>query len=41
MSHADGRALAQLKQDDAAKARFEQFAKLRPAEDPERQRALR
>jgi hypothetical protein len=41
MSHADGRALAQLKQDDAAKARFEQFTKLRPAEDPERQRALR
>jgi thiol-disulfide isomerase/thioredoxin len=37
----DGRALAQLKQDDAAKARFEQFIKLRPAEDPERQRALR
>ena len=37
----DGRALAQLKQDDAAKARFEQFTKLRPAEDPERQRALR
>jgi len=37
----DGRALAQLKQDDAAKARFQQFAKTRPAEDPERQRALR
>jgi len=37
----DGRALAQLKQDDAAKARFEEFTKLRPAEDPERQRALR
>lgn len=37
----DGRALAQLKQDDAAKARFEQFTKLRPAEDTERQRALR
>jgi len=37
----DGRAIAQLKQDDAAKARFEQFTKLRPAEDPERQRALR
>ncbi len=37
----DGRALAQLKQDDAAKARFEQFAKMGPADDPERRRALR
>jgi thiol-disulfide isomerase/thioredoxin len=37
----DGRALAQRKQDDAAKARFEQFVKMRPADDPERQRALR
>ena len=37
----DGRALAQLRQDDAAKARFEQFAKTRPAEDPDRLRALR
>jgi thiol-disulfide isomerase/thioredoxin len=37
----DGRILAQLKQDDAAKARFEQYAKMRPADDPSRQRALR
>ena len=36
----DGRALAHLKQDDAAKARFEAFVKLRPADDPDRQRAL-
>jgi thiol-disulfide isomerase/thioredoxin len=38
---ADGVVLAQLKQDDAAKARFEQFVKMRPADDPDRQRALR
>jgi thiol-disulfide isomerase/thioredoxin len=37
----DGRALAQLKQDDAAKARFEQYAKMKPADDPVRQRAVR
>ena len=37
----DGNALARLGQDDAAKARFEQFAKMKPAEDPKRQRALR
>jgi len=37
----DGQILAQLKQDDAAKAQFEQFVKLRPADDPVRQRALR
>lgn len=37
----DGRALAQLLQDDAAKARFQQFVKMRRAEDPDRQRALR
>jgi peroxiredoxin len=37
----DGKAMAQLHQDDAAKARFEQFVKLKPAEDPDRQRALR
>jgi len=37
----DGRALAHLGQDDAAKARFEQFVKMKPAEDPKRQRALR
>jgi thiol-disulfide isomerase/thioredoxin len=38
---ADGRALAHLKQDDAAKARFEDFVKMRPEDDPDRQRALR
>ena len=37
---ADGRALAHLKQDDAAKAQFEKFVKMRPADDPDRQRAL-
>jgi thiol-disulfide isomerase/thioredoxin len=37
----DGQALAQLKQDDAAKARFDQFVKMRPENDPNRQRALR
>lgn len=37
----DGRALAQLRQDDAAKARFEQFVAMKPVEDPKRQRALR
>ena len=38
---ADGRALAYLKQDDAAKARFTQFVNMRPPEDVNRQRALR
>jgi peroxiredoxin len=38
---ADGQALAHLKQDDAAKARFEEFVKMRPEDDPDRQRALR
>jgi len=37
----DGQALAHLQQDDQAKARFEQFAKMKPADDPVRQRALR
>jgi thioredoxin-like negative regulator of GroEL len=37
---ADGQALAHLKQDDAANAQFEQFAKMKPPEDPNRQRAL-
>jgi thiol-disulfide isomerase/thioredoxin len=37
----DGQLLARLQQDDAAKARFEQFVKLRPADDPNRVRALR
>jgi thiol-disulfide isomerase/thioredoxin len=36
----DGLALAHLNQDTAAKARFEQFAKMAPAGDPHRQRAL-
>jgi peroxiredoxin len=38
---ADGRALAYLRQDDAAKVKFEQFVKMRPADDPNRQRAQR
>jgi len=38
---ADGQALAHLRQDDAAKARFEEFVKMRPEDDPDRQRALR
>ena len=37
----DGRALAHLKQDDAAKAQFERFVTMRPPDDPDRQRALR
>jgi thiol-disulfide isomerase/thioredoxin len=37
----DGQIFARLKQDDAAKARFEQFARIAPADDPLRQRALR
>jgi thiol-disulfide isomerase/thioredoxin len=37
----DGRALAQLHQDDAAKARFGQFVKMNTTPDPNRQRALR
>lgn len=36
----DGRALAHLKQDDAAKARFEQFVEMQPEDSPDRQRAL-
>ena len=36
--YADGLVLAQLKQDDAAKTRFEEFVKLRPESDPDRQR---
>ena len=39
--YADGQALAQLKQDDAAKAQFEKFVAMRPPENPQRQRALR
>jgi len=37
----DGRALARMKQDDAAKAQFERFVKMRPEDDPDRQRAMR
>lgn len=36
----DGRALAHLRQDDAAKAQFRRFAEMRPEDSPERQRAL-
>jgi thiol-disulfide isomerase/thioredoxin len=38
---ADGVVLAHLKQDDAAKAQFQKFVKMRPADDPNRQRASR
>jgi thiol-disulfide isomerase/thioredoxin len=37
----DGRAFAYLKQDDAAKARFEEFVKMRSLDDVDRERALR
>ena len=37
----DGRLLAYMKQDDAAKSRFEQYAKMKAADDPNRKRALR
>jgi thiol-disulfide isomerase/thioredoxin len=37
----DGRALANLHQDDAAKAQFEQYLKLHTDDTPDRQRALR
>jgi thiol-disulfide isomerase/thioredoxin len=37
----DGRLLALMKQDDAARVRFEQYAKMKPTDDPTRQRALR
>ena len=39
--YADGLALARLKRDDAATARFQDFTKMRPVDDPDRQRALR
>jgi thiol-disulfide isomerase/thioredoxin len=39
--YTDGRILAHLKQDEAAKAQFEQFVKMKPEGDPDRQRALR
>jgi thiol-disulfide isomerase/thioredoxin len=38
---ADGRALAYMKRDDAAKARFEEYVKMRPEGDAERERAER
>jgi len=38
---ADGRALAYLKQDDAAKARFEQYVKMKTDNGPKTQRAIR
>ena len=38
---ADGEALAHLKQDDAAKAQFERFVKMKPEDNVDRQRALR
>jgi thiol-disulfide isomerase/thioredoxin len=37
----DGKALANLKQDDATKAQLEKFVKLKPDGDPQRQRVLR
>lgn len=37
----DGRTLAYLKQDEAAKKRFEQFASMKPPADPLHQRAVR
>jgi thiol-disulfide isomerase/thioredoxin len=37
----DGRALAQLHQDDAAKDRFEQYLKMKPGDDPNHQRVAR
>lgn len=36
----DGRALAYLKQDDAAKAQFQRYVEMRPEDSPDRQRAL-
>jgi thiol-disulfide isomerase/thioredoxin len=38
---ADGQALAHMKQDDTAKTRFQEFVKMRPEGDLDRQRALR
>jgi thiol-disulfide isomerase/thioredoxin len=37
----DGQALARLKQDEQAKAQFQQYLKLRTGDDPERQRIAR
>jgi thiol-disulfide isomerase/thioredoxin len=38
---ADGRALAHMEQDDAAKGQFEKYVAMRPEGDPQRERALR
>lgn len=38
---ADGWAFAHLKRDEEAKAQFEKFVKMKPEDDPDRQRALR
>jgi len=38
---ADGKALAQLKQDAAARVQFEKYVQMKPVGEPERQRALR
>jgi peroxiredoxin len=37
----DGKALAQLRQDEAAKQRFEQYLSMKPADDATRQRVVR
>lgn len=37
----DGRALAHMEQDDAAKAQFQKYVAMRPESDPQRERALR
>jgi len=37
----DGKTLANLRQDDAATAKFEQFVKMKPGDDPDHERALR
>jgi len=37
----DGQILAHMKQDEAAKKQFEQYVKMKPEDDPHRQRALR
>ncbi|HLW99250.1 MAG TPA: TlpA disulfide reductase family protein [Candidatus Acidoferrales bacterium] len=39
--YGDGKALAHLRQDEAARAMFEQYTKMKPEGDPNRQRALR
>jgi thiol-disulfide isomerase/thioredoxin len=38
--YADGFILARLKQDEAAQAQFQRFVQMKPADDPDRQRAL-